>query len=79
MVAYFYTKPLQGKLFRLLSNMITNLGDTNIERFQNSESLSVLQDKNQSNQTDVNFHDVLSKESVGKTIQTRIRNAGMDR
>ena len=45
MVAGFYTKSLQGKMFRIFRNMIMNLDGTEIERFHNAEKLSVLQNE----------------------------------
>ena len=30
MIAYFYTKPLQGKMFRLFRNLILNLREEDI-------------------------------------------------
>ena len=37
MVADFYTKPLQGKLFRMFRNLILNCVDTESEIFYNSK------------------------------------------
>ena len=76
-MAGFYTKSLQGKMFRIFRNMIMNLDGTEIERFHNAEKLSVLQNESHLNQTDVKSHDVPFKECVGVNRQTKVRNAGV--
>ena len=77
MVADFYTKPLQEKLFRIFKNMIMNLGDIKTERVHDADKLSVLGYEIQPNQTKVKSHDVPLKECIGENRQRKIRNAGM--
>ena len=74
MVADFYTKPLQGKIFRLFRNTIMNLDDTETERFQDADKLSVLQNESPPKRTDIKSHGVPSKECVGVNGQTKISN-----
>ena len=39
MISYFYTKPLQGKFFRLFRNLILNLREEDIRNITLSEKL----------------------------------------
>ena len=63
MVADFYSKPLQGKLFRIFRNMILNLGDkmTNLLQEASNNELS----NNKTNQSELHNNN---------TIQSELRN-----
>ena len=43
MIADFYTKPLQGKLFRLFRNLTLNLSEEDIINMKNSEKLTTME------------------------------------
>ena len=45
MIADFYTKPLQGKLFRLFRNLILNLHEEDIRNITLSEKLTKIETK----------------------------------
>ena len=45
MIADFYTKPLQGKLFRLFRNLILNLREEDIRNITLSEKLTEMKTK----------------------------------
>ena len=44
-IAYFYTKPLQGKLFRLFRNFILNLREEAIRNITLPEKLTKMETK----------------------------------
>ena len=44
-IAEFYTKPLQGKLFRLFQNLILNLREEDISNITLSEKLTKIESK----------------------------------
>ena len=44
MIADFYTKPLQGKLFRLFRNLILNVNDKEMEKLLQAESVAEQKD-----------------------------------
>ena len=50
----FYTKPLQGKQFRLFQKMILNLNDEDVQNIICAEKLSILEDYNKNNYRDKN-------------------------
>ena len=68
-VSDFYTKPLQGKLFRLFRNMILNLNDEYAQNIIFVEKLSIMQDHNRSNDRDK--YESPLQECVEKTVQIR--------
>ena len=43
MIAYFYTKPLQGKMFRLFRNLILNLREEDIRNITLSEKVTKME------------------------------------
>ena len=52
MVADFYTKPLQGKLFRLFQNMILDINNKDAQNIICEEKLTILEDHNKSDDCD---------------------------
>ena len=40
LIAYFYSKPLQGKQFRIFRNLILNLDDTQTENYVKAENMT---------------------------------------
>ena len=52
MVPDFHTNPIQGKLFRLIRNMILNLNDEDAKNIICVDKLTIMEDHNNSNDRD---------------------------
>ena len=66
-VADFYTKPLQGKIFRLFQNMILNLNDEDVQHIICTEKIAITEDHNTRNDRDK--YDRPSHECVEKNFR----------
>ena len=80
MIADFYTKPLQGKLFRLFQNLILNLREEDIRNITLSEKFTQMETKTEDDDRAIAIRSV--QECVGKnkagSLNTGNRDVGRD-
>ena len=80
MIADFYTKPLQGKLFRLFRNLILNLRQEDIQNITLSEKLTQMETKTEDADRMIavkSVQECLDENKVG-SLNTGNRDIGSD-